>query len=48
MASCLSFTIILSYDFRDIKLTFPKFQVEVELSHALEDMMGSFGMGLEV
>ena len=31
-------------DLRDIKLAFLKFQIEVKLSHSLEDAMASFGM----
>ena len=36
------------FDFRDIELALLKLQVKVKLSHALEDMMGSFGVGLGV
>ena len=36
------------FNFRDIKLTFLKLQVEVKLGHALENVTDSFDMGLEV
>ena len=36
------------FDFGDIKLAFLKLQVEVELSHALEDTMSSFCVGLGI
>ena len=32
-------------DFRDVKLAFFKFQIEVELSHPLEDMVDLLGVG---
>ena len=36
------------FDFRDIKLTLLKFQIEVELCHMPEDLTGSFGMSFWV
>ena len=36
------------FDFGNVELAFLKLQVKIELGHVLENMMGSFGMGLGV
>ena len=36
------------FNFGDVELTFFELQIEVKLSHALENSSGSFGMGFKV